>query len=588
MVSGDARGTLRVWALDHEEHLVKYECTGLLTGPIKDLGWDGESKRIALCGERAPEGSADCAKAIAWDTGVSLGQCAQHLKGRAAALAMKPSRPFRLVTAGRDDTKMYFHKGPPFAKIPKDGDVPAESAHTKGAVFCVRYNSSGSLVASVGTDRAVCLYEGKTMALLCRLEAVHTATIYACAWSTNDKHILTASGDGTCKVFEVQEEKILKEVHTYKVAEHQLGQAYTRVPVGGNQVGCAYCHDDLPVSVGLNGQISILPKLGEDSSSNGTMTVLTGHAAPIGAMCMDTTNKVFYTGDSDGLLCQWDLTTCTPIRRLEAAEGNADLMYVVHGGAVSGLSLESESGTLQSIGWDDKLFTTSSSSTVQAVNMNSASLEAQPNTIASGKKVTVIGTVKGLVLSSNGKVTSGGVIPTSYDVGAVDISTDDQTVYVGGRDCKLHIYKVEGGGSSLSEIKVVDNATLKPITCMALSPDGTKLATGDARDVCVFDIQADYKPLIGKGRWCFHVQPLSCLSWADNALIASGGADDSIYLWSLAKNSKRKHYAYAHRGGLTGLAFVPGSDASVQFISTGVDSVVQKWDVTQDVKATFA
>jgi hypothetical protein len=81
LASGDVRGCLRVWALDHEEHLCKYE-SPLLTGPIRDLDWDGESKRIALCGEKAPEGNADCAKAIQWDTGVTVGQLSQHLKVR--------------------------------------------------------------------------------------------------------------------------------------------------------------------------------------------------------------------------------------------------------------------------------------------------------------------------------------------------------------------------------------------------------------------------------------------------------------------------------------------------------------------------
>ena len=577
MVSGDQRGCLRVWALDHEEHLVKYE-SPMLTGPIKDLDWDGESKRIALCGERDPQGSAECAKAIQWDTGVTVGQLSQHLKGRAASLSVKPNRPFRIVTSGRDDTKTYFHKGPPFQKIPpKDGE-PEDSAHTKGAVNCVRYNSSGSLVVSVGTDRSICLYDGKTLKKITRLEGVHSATIYSCAWSGDDKTVMTASGDGTCKLFEVTDTS-LKEVHTWKPAEFQLGQAYEKVPVGGNQVGCAFVKGDIPVCVGLNGQISILPKKGE----NGSISVLTGHAAPIGAFCLDAANKVFFTGDSDGLICKWDMESCTPIGRLEPGEGNGDLMFVVHGGAVSGLSIES--GTLQSVGWDDKLFTTAKGA--KAVGLNPKDLGAQPNSIASGTKLTVIGTVKGLVLSSGGKVTLSGVISTSYDVGAVAVSADDKTVYVGGSDCKIHVYETDG--STLREKKVVDNATLKPITCLSLSPDGSKLASGDARDVCVFDLKADFKPLIGKGRWCFHGQCITCLAWAaDSSLLASGGADDSIYLWNLAKNSKRKQYRYSHRGGLTGIEFVPTSDGSLQFISVGADSVVQKWDVTKDAKATFA
>mmetsp|Transcript_18762 Transcript_18762/g.37640 ORF Transcript_18762/g.37640 Transcript_18762/m.37640 type:complete len:680 (+) Transcript_18762:105-2144(+) len=577
MVSGDQRGCLRVWALDHEEHLCKYE-NPLLTGPIRDLDWDGESKRIALCGEKAPEGNAECAKAIQWDTGVTVGTLSQHLKGRAASLSVKPNRPFRIVTAGRDDTKTYFHKGPPFEKVPpKDGE-PEDSAHSKGAVNCVRYNSAGTLVVSVSTDRSIVLYEGKTFKKITRLEGVHTATIYSCAWSADDKTVMTASGDGTCKLFEVTDTS-LTEVHTWKPAEFQLGKPFEKVPVGGNQVGCAFVKGDIPVCVGLNGQISILPKKG----ASGDISVLTGHAAPIGAFGMDTANKVFYTGDSDGLICKWDMESCTPIGRLEPGEGNDDLMYVVHGGAVSGLSVES--GALQSVGWDDKLFAADKGA--KAVNMNPSALGAQPNSIASGTSLTVIGTVQGIVLSKGGKLTSSGVISVPYDVNSVAVTKDDKTVFAAGSDCKIHVYDTDG--ATLKEKHTIENATLKPITCLSISPDGSKLASGDARDVCVFDLKADYKALIAKGRWCFHVQRVTCLAWAaDSSLLASGGADDSIYLWNLAKNAKRKHYRYAHRGGLTGIEFIPTSDGSLQFISAGVDSVVQKWDVTKDAKATFA
>ena len=44
--TGDSLGHLKVWALDHAEHLCKYEMPCCLTGPIRDLDWDGESKRI--------------------------------------------------------------------------------------------------------------------------------------------------------------------------------------------------------------------------------------------------------------------------------------------------------------------------------------------------------------------------------------------------------------------------------------------------------------------------------------------------------------------------------------------------------------
>jgi len=49
--SGDVRGKIRVWAIDHDEHLCKLEQQGL-TAMVRDISWDGESKRIAYAGDR--------------------------------------------------------------------------------------------------------------------------------------------------------------------------------------------------------------------------------------------------------------------------------------------------------------------------------------------------------------------------------------------------------------------------------------------------------------------------------------------------------------------------------------------------------
>ena len=49
--SGDTRGKLRVWAVDHEEHLCKLDIQAL-SSTVRDISWDGESKRIAFAGDR--------------------------------------------------------------------------------------------------------------------------------------------------------------------------------------------------------------------------------------------------------------------------------------------------------------------------------------------------------------------------------------------------------------------------------------------------------------------------------------------------------------------------------------------------------
>ena len=574
--SGDERGKLRVWALDHPEHLAKFDGPAL-SGPILDLAWDGESKRLAVGGERS-DAQSDGARVIQWDTGVSVGQLGQHVKGRTSGISFKPQRPFRIVTCGREDNKLSFNAGPPFQKVPSENSVPCETAHAaKGSVNTVRYNHAGTLVASTGGDKMVAIYDGKTLELKGKLENVHSLTIYALEWSDDDKHIVTCSSDGKVKLLEVSEDgstlSIKKEWDPPKA--QMGGQAYEKVPVGGQQLGCTFVNGSVPLSVSFNGQLCLLPMAdGEE------IQIFTGHPAAINDLAVDHANNVFYTGDSDGLLCKWDLTTGQPIKRIEPAN-HTDLLYVVHGGAISGLTAMGDS-TLLSVGWDDKMFVTDKSS--GKAGAEGVKLEAQPSGIASGTNVAAIITVQGIQLVKDGK-TSGSMLKTDYTCQAVCVSKDDKTVYVGGDDCKIHIYTCDC--SSLKESHVIADGHRKPLQCLSLSNDESKLAAGDGQDVCVYDLKDNYKPIIGKGRWCFHTQRVTCLSWSpDDKILASGGADDSIYLWSLDKKMKRKHFQYSHRGGLTGLEFSK-KEGEHKLISTGMDACVNQWDLADTVKETF-
>jgi WD40 repeat protein len=124
------------------------------------------------------------------------------------------------------------------------------------------------------------------------------------------------------------------------------------------------------------------------------------------------------------------------------------------------------------------------------------------------------------------------------------------------------------------------------------------LAAADARDVCVYSTipmtgsDDAYPTLISKGRWCFHTQRIGCLAWSpDGSVIASGGNDDSIFLWCPMQKTKRVHYRFAHRGGVTGLGFVgkgdggPGGDWTL--VSAGADGCINWWSVEDDVREKF-
>lgn len=166
---------------------------------------------------------------------------------------------------------------------------------------------------------------------------------------------------------------------------------------------------------------------------------------------------------------------------------------------------------------------------------------------------------------------------------AICLTADDSTLYVAGEDSKIYVYSV-AESFELEKKHVIEGAHLKPIHALSLSHDESKLASADVRDVCVWSTE-DFSSIVGKSRWCFHTQRITCLAWAPNdTVLASGGADDSIYLWSLTKKMKRQHYSFAHRGGVTGLEFL---NEGLTLVSVGADACVNQWDVTDDVAKKF-
>ena len=427
------------------------------------------------------------------------------------------------------------------------------------------------LVASVGGDKSLCIYDGKELALKTKLADIHTGTIYACAWAENNKDLMTCSADGTCKLFEVSADgTAVEEKHIWQVAEHMLGDKYDRTPRGGMQLGCAFAGGKIPVSVAFNNQISILPM----PNAEGEIEILTGHTAPIGAVAFDHSNNLFYTGDSDGILCKWDLKEIKAIDRI-IPSNDKDLTYRVHSGAICALTIL-EHSHLVSMGWDDTAYYTKNGK----LQSESLDIKAQPVAASTGRSITAILTVKGVLLLKNGKQVSQGILPLKYNGNCITVANDDKTIYIGGNDCKLYVYS-----SELKEKHVISDGHLKPIHSVALSHDGTMLAVGDGRDVCVYKT-ADFSPVIGKSTFCFHLQKVTALAWSpDDKVIASGGADDSIYLWSIEKK-KSVHYRFAHRGGIVGLAFKTDTN-DMSLVSVGKDSCVVLWDVTDDAKKKF-
>ena len=191
LYKADKSGKVRIWDTVNKEHILKYEYHPF-AGEIRDLAWDGESKRIVVCGE----GRQNFAAAFLWDSGSKCGNFT-GLSKVVTSCDIKASRPFRAICGSDDSTTVFYHGVPfKFEKTLKE--------HTR-FVNCVRYNASGSHFATVSSDGHVFLYDGKSGDLVRELGSpAHKGGIYACSWNKEGTKLLTASGDKTAKIFDIE------------------------------------------------------------------------------------------------------------------------------------------------------------------------------------------------------------------------------------------------------------------------------------------------------------------------------------------------------------------------------------------------
>ncbi|KAJ1932398.1 WD40 repeat-like protein, partial [Linderina macrospora] len=285
VASGDVAGNVRIWDSVNAEHLLKSESRPI-SGRISDIAWDSDSQRVLAVGD----GKERFGHIFSYDSGNSLGSIDGHSKP-INACSMKQSRPMRAVTCSDDGTCVFFH-GPPF-KFEK-----TLKGHS-GFVNDVRYAPGDALFASVGSDKKIFLYDGKTGDLVRQVAAdcqdPHTGSIYAVAWSPDAKLLVTSSGDRTCKFWDVEADKL---VHTVRIGQGSASPDH-------QQVGNIWAGSHI-ISLSLSGDVNVL-----SLESAEPTRIVTGHQKAITGAAL-TPSRLLYTGSYDGKVCAWDFGSDSP------------------------------------------------------------------------------------------------------------------------------------------------------------------------------------------------------------------------------------------------------------------------------------
>jgi WD40 repeat protein len=507
----------------------------IIAGRINDIAWDGDSQRIIAVGD----GKERFGHCITADSGNSVGEISGHSQ-QINSVSIRQQRPLRAVT-GSDDSSLVFYHGAPFKF-----NTSLREQHNR-FVFGTAFSPDGSLFASVGADKRIWLYDGKTGEAKGQIgEGVHTGSIFGISWSKDSNKFVTASADQTVRLWDPEAGKAIQ---TWRMGEEGV------VSVPDQQVGVVWPtgrSDGLIVSVDLEGNLNYLV----DGNPKPTK-VVRGHQKNVTSAGIS--GSTFVTGSYDGRVLAWDLSTGLA----DKVEGASHSNYVA-GITASDSKSQAE---LHTVGWDDTL---RSISVPDKIFTGEASeLKFQPKGIAATSDVVLVPSSDSITVYSKGSKASSLAVkyaPTS-------IAAYGSTVAVGGDDKLVHIYTLSG--TELKDTETVLRRATSPISAVAFSASGAKLAVGASNGkVYAYEAGGEWKLITD--RWSAHTARITCLAWdASEKYAASGSLDTNVMAWSVEDPGKRIKALNAHKDGVTGVAW----ESAGKVVSTGGDASIKIWSM---------
>jgi len=544
--SGDASGIVRVWDCSPNGSGATKGEYAIISGRINDIAWDGDSQRIIAVGD----GKQRYGHCVTADSGNTVGEISGH-SAQVNAVSIRQQRPLRAATAG-DDKNLVFYHGAPF----KFNGIPGRGKHTN-FIYGVAFSPDGNHLVSVGGDKKIWLYDGKTGDV--KTEIVdstegHKGSIFGISWSKDSRSLVTCSADRTVKTWDVDAGKV---IHSWSfgdamnVSDQQVGVVW---PAGRS--------DGLIISLSLSGDLNYL----HPDASQPTK-VISGHQKNITALTHsgESANATLWTGSYDGRLCAWDASSGDA----ETIEGEG------HTNIISGLAASSSTKHPQiySVGWDDTLRTVDAGA--KTFTGTSTHLSSQPKALTcTADSLIVVAQLESVLVYRDGE--EEGELPLKSSPTA--LASAGSTVAIGSSDSSLRLFSVVPGKAP-KQTAAVDKVSATPLTSIAFSADGSLVAAGTATGkIYVYKIGSGVGSAsleLVTDRWSAHTAKITCIAWNPEGTGAvSGSLDTNIFAWSLKEPGKRVKATNAHKEGVNGITWI----GDVVF-STGADATIKKWKV---------
>ena len=143
---------------------------------------DGDSQRIIAVGD----GKERFGHCITADSGNSVGEISGHT-AQINTVSIRQQRPLRAAT-GSDDTSLGFFHGAPFKF-----NTSLRGQHNR-YIYGVAFSPDGSLLASVGADKKIWLFDGRTGEVKSQIgDGEHKGSIFSVSWAKDSKKLVTSS-----------------------------------------------------------------------------------------------------------------------------------------------------------------------------------------------------------------------------------------------------------------------------------------------------------------------------------------------------------------------------------------------------------
>jgi WD40 repeat protein len=279
----------------------------------------------------------------------------------------------------------------------------------------------------------------------------------------------------------------------------------------------------------------------------------------INSIAFSPDGKTLATGDGDGSVSLWEVTTGQEVKRLK---GHTDVVTSV---------AYSPDGKMLALGSEDKTVRVWEVATGQEVKqltghtgmVTAVAYSPDGKTLASG---SWDGTVRvgGVATGQEVKQLTG---HTSM-VTAVAYSPDGKTLASGSWDGTVRVWEVATG----QEVKRLAGHT-KWVTAVAYSPDGKTLASGSwDNTVRVWEVATgqEVRRLTG------HTAEVSSVAYSpDGQTLASGSEDNTVRVWEVATGQEVQRLT-GHTKAVTSVAYSPDGKT---LASGAWDNTVRVWEV---------